>query len=85
MRKILIVIGIILFLFAIGIWLFISNIGPIAKSAIEKYGSQVTQVAVHVGDVQISSQTGEGKLHDLVIGLMHFRLPIISSNWIRNH
>ncbi len=67
MRKTLIVIGIVLVLFAIGVWLFLSNIDSVAKSAIEKYGKEVTGVAVNVGDVHISPKTGEGKLHNLVI------------------
>lgn len=67
MRKTFIILGVILVVFAIGLWLFLSNIDSMSKGAIEKYGSQITKVAVHVGDVKVSPKTGEGELTNLMI------------------
>lgn len=68
MRKTFIIIGISLTLLALGVWLFMWNTDTAAKDAIEQQGSQITQVSVSVAQVDLSHQTGEGRLTNLVIG-----------------
>lgn len=68
MRKTFIVIGIIFIFAIIGVWLFLSNIDSVSKSAIDKNGTAITQVPVHIKHVSISPKTGEGVLEELTIG-----------------
>lgn len=44
------------------------QIDSIVKSAIEKYGTQITGVTVTVGKVDLSPSSGEGSVSNLIIG-----------------
>lgn len=68
MRKTFIIMGISLALVALGVWFFMWNTDTAAKDAIDKEGTQITQVSVSVAQVDLSHQTGEGRLTNLVIG-----------------
>ncbi|MGA2654437.1 MAG: hypothetical protein ABSF18_00465 [Gammaproteobacteria bacterium] len=68
MRNIFIGVGILLLLIAIGLGVFKFNRDNTAKQAIEKEGSEITQVAVYAAEVYVSPRTGEGHIHDLVVG-----------------
>ncbi len=68
MRNTFIVIGVLLVFFAVGIWFYLTKLDSKAKSEIEQHGSDMTKVAVHLGEVNISHKTGEGKIRDLMIG-----------------
>jgi uncharacterized protein involved in outer membrane biogenesis len=68
MRKTLIVFGIVVVFFAVGVWLFLANIDSVAKGAIEKQGGVITKVSVNLNEIQIAPQTGNGKIRDFVMG-----------------
>ena len=53
---------------AAGVWWLSRNLDDIAKSAIQNYGSAMTQAKVKVGKVQLSPSSGQGSIHDLGIG-----------------
>ena len=69
MKKILLIglAVIILVVGGTGYWFF-SSLDSIVKSGIEKYGSEITQVAVRVDKVKISLQDGRGVISGLRIG-----------------
>ena len=63
----------------IGVWLY-SSLDSIVKTAIEKYGSEITQVAVSVSDVKLSATDGKGALKGLRVGNPKgFRTPHAAS------
>ncbi len=63
----------------IGVWLY-SSLDSIVKTAIEKYGSEITQVAVSVSDVKLSATDGKGTLKGLRVGNpKDFRTPHAAS------
>lgn len=69
MKKTLLI-GVAILAVALGgavFWLF-SSLDSIVKTAIEKYGSEITQVAVSVGSVELSPKDGKGALKGLRVG-----------------
>ena len=50
-----------------GVYMLLNNLDYFVKSAIENYGSAVTGVAVKVGNVHISTSSGEGSISELTI------------------
>lgn len=69
MKKTLLI-GVAILAIALGgavFWLF-SSLDAIVKTAIEKYGSEITQVAVSVGSVELSPTDGKGALKGLRVG-----------------
>ncbi len=46
----------------------LSNLGPMIKSAVNKYGPDITKTEVHLADVDVSIFTGEAKLKDFYLG-----------------
>jgi hypothetical protein len=68
MRKTFTVIGILLLLAALLVWFFKFNLDGIARKTIEKEGGQITGVTVQVAEVYLSSQTGAGRMRDLIVG-----------------
>ncbi|HLF66023.1 MAG TPA: hypothetical protein VI522_00245 [Gammaproteobacteria bacterium] len=68
MRNTFIIIGIVLALLVVGAWIYLFNVDSHVKTAIEKYGSAITGVAVNVAQVKIAPQSGEGKITDLMVG-----------------
>lgn len=69
MKKILLPIFAILVLAMVGggYWLY-TSLDSIAQSAIEKYGSEITQARVRVQSVHLSPTNGQGSISGLVIG-----------------
>jgi hypothetical protein len=68
MAKKIIVAVVILIVVLIGaVYFLYSNLGPILKAAIEKYGSDATQSQVKVGSVSLSAWSGKGTISDLVV------------------
>jgi hypothetical protein len=53
---------------AAGVWWLSRNLDDIAKSAIQNYGSAMTEARAKVGKVQLSPSTGQGSIYDLSIG-----------------
>lgn len=70
MRKRIALIAFLLLLLAAGgaAWWLSRNLDDIAKGAIQKYGSAMTQASVTVGALQLSPQDGKGSIQDLRIG-----------------
>ena len=67
LKKILIAVVVLIILGAGAAYLFYSNLGPILKAAIEKYGSAATQSQVKVDSVTLSASSGQGTITGLVI------------------
>jgi len=51
-----------------GAWWFFRSLDSLVKSAIERYGSQITGVSVKVASVKIELTEGRGTIRGLVIG-----------------
>jgi len=67
-RNILIALGVIVVIVAVGIFFLFSNLDSIVKGAIEKYGSRATGTEVKVSSLHISLKNGEGSIGGLSIG-----------------
>lgn len=67
MKKLLIALGIIIVVIAVGVYLVIGNLDAIAKKAIERFGSEVTQTAVRVNKVHIDLTNGSGGVYGLTV------------------
>jgi uncharacterized protein involved in outer membrane biogenesis len=65
LSKILLILVILLALLYIGVNFFV---GSLAKTAVNRYGPQLTQTKVVLGGAQISPLTGNGTLTDLFVG-----------------
>lgn len=53
----------------VGVVIFIySNLDSIVKDAVEEYGPQFTGVSVKLAKVELSPESGEGKLSGLIVG-----------------
>ena len=50
----------------------LSNLGPIIKTAVNKYGPAMTKTDLRVHDVSISILSGEAKLKDFYLGMTDF-------------
>jgi hypothetical protein len=67
MRKILVALGVIVALIAVGVTFFLSNLNGIVKTAIETVGTKVAGVTVSVAKVDISIKDGKGSIQGLSI------------------
>src|SRR4051812_50166745 len=67
-KKIIIGVVVLLVLVAGGVYFLYSNVGPLLKAAIEKYGSEATQTQVKVDTVKLSLSDGQGSISGLVVG-----------------
>jgi len=67
-KKIIIGVVVLLIVVAGGAYYLYSNLGPILKAAIEKYGSEATQTKVTVDTVKLSLSDGQGSISGLVVG-----------------
>lgn len=68
MKRKLLIAAMVLLLIIAGVAIFLYNsIDPIVKSAIERFGSDVTGTKVTVGSVDISLKTGRGTIRDLKV------------------
>ncbi|MFH2061120.1 MAG: hypothetical protein ABIJ59_19825 [Pseudomonadota bacterium] len=68
MKKVLIAGGVLLVLVAAGLFLTLSNLGPLVKKTINTVGPKVTKTDVHVADVNISILSGEAKIKEFLLG-----------------
>lgn len=66
-KKILIAVVVLVVVVAGAAYMLYSNLGPILKVAIEKYGSEATQSQVKVDSVSLSAWSGDGKITGLII------------------
>jgi uncharacterized protein involved in outer membrane biogenesis len=54
--------------FAVALFIGLSNLGPIIKTAVNTYGPEMTKTKLKVKDVSISLFSGEAKLKDFYLG-----------------
>lgn len=67
-RVILIGVLVLVVAVAVGAYLLLSNLGSIIKAAVEKVGSDVTQVKVTLDKADVSITSGSGSLSGLTVG-----------------
>ena len=84
MKKILYVVIALAVVFAVVLIIGLSNLGPIIKTAVNKYGPEITKTDLRINDVGISLFSGEAKLKDFYLGNPKgFKSPVaISANAI---
>jgi len=68
MKKVLIGLGVVVLLVVAGMVYLWSNLDSIVKEAIQTYGSQATQTAVHVASVKIDLGQGRAQIAGLTVG-----------------
>lgn len=68
MKKLLVILGVILLIIVVMVIIGIANLGPLVKTAVNRYGPGITQTKVHVADVGVSLFSGQAKLRDFVLG-----------------
>ncbi len=61
-------VGGLIVVIAIVLFFVVSSLDSIIKAAVEKYGSEVTQVEVRLDKVKVSITSGEGTLRGLTVG-----------------
>ena len=80
MKKILYVVIALAVIFAIVLVIGLSNLGPIIKTAVNKYGPAITKTDLRIKDVGISLFSGEAKLKDFYLGNPKgFKSPVAMS------
>ena len=62
MKKILIGLGVLVVIAAVGIFVFLGNLNDIVRAAVEKVGSDMTQTNVALNEVDIEITSGKGAL-----------------------
>ncbi len=68
MKKFLIGIGVLLVILIIIIAVAVSNLGPMIKTAVNKYGPGITQTDVKLADVDVALFAAEATLADFLLG-----------------
>src|SRR6056297_65000 len=68
MKKLLIAVGVLIVVLIIIIAVTVSNLGPMVKTAVNKYGPEITQTDVKLSDVDVSLFAGEATLADFLLG-----------------
>lgn len=68
MKKFLIGIGVLLVILIIIIAVAVSNLGPMIKTAVNKYGPGITQTEVKLADVDVALFAAEATLADFLLG-----------------
>jgi hypothetical protein len=66
-KKIIIAVVAVVIVIGVGLYFLYSNIGPIIKAAIEKYGSEATQSQVSVKSVTLSASSGQGTITGVIV------------------
>ncbi len=70
MKKwIFISLSVLIVIFIVLLIVTLSNLGPIIKNAVNKYGPQITKTEVRLGDVGISLLSAEVKLKDFTLAI----------------
>lgn len=67
-KKVLVVVGVLVVVVAVGVYWFASNLDSLIKTAIETYGSEITKTEVTLDKVEISPTSGVGSLSGLTMG-----------------
>ena len=62
MKKILIGLGVLVVIVAVGVFVLLGSLNDIVKAAVEKIGSDLTQTKVTLSDVNIEETSGKGTL-----------------------
>ncbi len=62
MKKILIGVGVLVVIVAVGVFVLLGSLDDIVKAAVEKIGSDLTQTEVTLNDVNIEETSGKGVL-----------------------
>jgi len=68
MKKFLITIGILIVVLIIIITVAVSNLGPMIKTAVNKYGPQITKTEVRLADVNVGLFAAEATLEGFLLG-----------------
>lgn len=68
MKKVIYVGIALVVVFAVVLFIGLSNLGPIIKTAVNTYGPEMTKTELNVKDVSISLFSGEAKLKDFYLG-----------------
>ncbi len=68
MKKLLIAGVVVLILIVAGVFLTLSNLGPLVKKTVNTIGPQITKADVEVTDVSISIFSGEAKIKNFFLG-----------------
>src|SRR6056297_2637988 len=68
MKKILIAGGVIIVASIVLIVVALSNLGPMIKTAVNKYGPNITQTEVKLSEVDVSLFSGEATLKNFLLG-----------------
>ncbi|MFM8358037.1 MAG: hypothetical protein ACKOET_05725, partial [Verrucomicrobiota bacterium] len=67
-RKLIVAAAILAVLAVAGVFLVGSNLGPVVKTGIERFGPEFTQSPITVARVKLSPRSGSGTLDGLVVG-----------------
>ena len=67
MKKVLIVLAIVVVVIVVGVYILLSNLNSIVAGMIEKHGSEATQTAVTVSEVDISIRDSKGSIKGLKV------------------
>lgn len=62
MKKILIGLGVLVVIAAVGVYIFLGSLNDIVRAAVEKVGSEMTQTNVSLNEVDIELTSGKGAL-----------------------
>ncbi|MGY8990205.1 MAG: DUF748 domain-containing protein [Rhodospirillales bacterium] len=68
MKKAFIGVGVLVVVIGIGGYIFFSLLDSIIKTAVEKYGSEITQTKVTLNEVELSVTSGKGALRGFTLG-----------------
>ncbi len=68
MKKVILIGGAIVIIIIILVMVGLSNLGPLIKTAVNKYGPQITKTEVSLRDVDISILSGKAGLKDFRLG-----------------
>jgi hypothetical protein len=68
MKKIIMVVGVLVGILAIGLFVASFYLGPMVKAGIETLGPKIIKVSVHLDSVSLSPFSGQGTLRGLTLG-----------------
>lgn len=67
MKKLLIGLGVLVVVAAVGVFVFLGSLNDIVKTAVEKVGSDLSQTDVRLSDVDIELTSGKGTLRGFAV------------------
>jgi len=68
MKKWLLIGGALVVVIIAGLFYLYSSLGSLIKTAVEKYGSEITQAKVRLNEAEVSATSGTGALRGLSVG-----------------